>query len=144
MWQKNGRKVNTYLDRQAVSLKIDTMVSTQWHPFVAAYTPSRSNSLPVVLPILSDMKVARRESSSCTSVKKVTAAILLSFLTFGSPAVVSAADKVERNEAQHVLQVPELGDAPLQSHAESDFRRFVRHALPLNGLRCLISTSTRL
>jgi hypothetical protein len=32
MWQKPGRKVNTYLDRQAVSLKIDTIVSTQWHP----------------------------------------------------------------------------------------------------------------
>jgi hypothetical protein len=32
IWQKIGRKVNTYLDRQAVSLKIDTMVSTQWHP----------------------------------------------------------------------------------------------------------------
>jgi hypothetical protein len=30
--QKNGRKVNTYLDRQAVSLKIDTMVSTHWYP----------------------------------------------------------------------------------------------------------------
>jgi hypothetical protein len=32
LWQKNGRKVNTYLDRQAVSLKIDTMVSTHWYP----------------------------------------------------------------------------------------------------------------
>jgi hypothetical protein len=32
-WQKNGRKINTYLDRQAVSLKIDTMVSTHWYPF---------------------------------------------------------------------------------------------------------------
>jgi hypothetical protein len=34
MWQKNGGKVNTYLDRQAVSLKIDTIVSTQWHPII--------------------------------------------------------------------------------------------------------------
>jgi hypothetical protein len=32
MWQKNGRKVNTYLDRQAMSLKIDTIVSTHWYP----------------------------------------------------------------------------------------------------------------
>jgi hypothetical protein len=34
LWQKNGRKVNTYLDRQAVSLKIDTMVSTHWYPII--------------------------------------------------------------------------------------------------------------
>lgn len=73
------------------------------------------------------MKVARRNSSRCTSIQKVTAALLLSFLTFGTPALVSAADKAEQNEAQHVLQVPELGDAPVQSHIESDIHRFVRH-----------------
>jgi hypothetical protein len=89
------------------------------------------SSLPVILPIQSDMKVVQRESSRCTSIQKVTAALLLSFLTFGSPALVSAADKVERNEAQHVhdvLQVPELGGAPVQSHIEHGMHRFVRHA----------------
>lgn len=80
--------------------------------------------------MLSDMKVVRRKSSRCTSIQKVTAALLLSFLIFGSPALVSTADRVGQNEAQHVhdvLQGPELGGGPVQSHVESHNHRFVHH-----------------
>jgi hypothetical protein len=42
MWQKTGRKVNTYLDRQAVSLKIDTIVSTQWHPNIKGHLGTKA------------------------------------------------------------------------------------------------------
>jgi hypothetical protein len=73
------------------------------------------------------MKVTGRELSKCASIQKVTAALLLSFLAFATPALVSAADKAERNEAQHLLQVPGLENAPVQSHTESDIHRFVRH-----------------
>ncbi len=66
------------------------------------------------------MKIARRALSRCTSIQKVTAALLLSFLTFGA-----VADGVERDESQYGLQAPELGSAKVQSSIEPDVHRFV-------------------
>jgi hypothetical protein len=71
------------------------------------------------------MKVAQRKPSRCTSIQKVTAALLLSFLTFSSPASVWAADKVEQNEAQHILPLPAPRDNTVRSHIEPDVHRFV-------------------
>jgi hypothetical protein len=72
------------------------------------------------------MKLVLRKSSKCTSAQKVTAALLLSFLTLGSSALVSAVDNVEQNEAQHILQVPGSGKDPVQSHLGHNIHKFVR------------------
>lgn len=76
------------------------------------------------------MKVAPGKPSRCTSIHKVTAALLLSFIILSAPVL---AGKVEQNEAQNVLEAPALGNSQVLSRIEPDIHKFVCFIKPFHS-----------
>jgi hypothetical protein len=76
------------------------------------------------------MSSSRHKLKKCSSLRRVTASILLSFLTLSSRVAASLPDRVEQGQVQHVLQPPGLSEVEIQS-SESAVHRFVRLQKPL-------------
>lgn len=81
--------------------------------------------LEIFLALLFNMALRGKELMKCTSFRRVTATLLVSFLIFSSPILAATPDQVGQAEAQHVFQLPIPTEDELYTMKDSDIHRFV-------------------
>ena len=81
--------------------------------------------LEIFLVLLSNMALRGKELMKCTSLRNVTATVLLSFLIFSSLVLAVVLDQVEQAEAQHVFQLPVPTEDKIHSMKDPNIHQFV-------------------